>query len=273
MHTSYVYIYIYIYILISKLQAYGIDGNLMSWIKSFLSNRRQRVCVRGSFSDWSQVISGVPQGSVLGPILFIMHINDLFEQIQSSLWTFADDTKIYRPILTIEDQNILQNDLDVFTQWNKTWQGVLNISKCKHLSLGRPSVGGTYTLKNDLENVIIQQTRKERDLGVTFTDDFKFSKHINLLIHKANKMLGIIYRSFQHLTPTVFHMLYVSLVRPHLDYASAVWNPHLLKDIRALEAVQRRATRMVPKFDTMSYIERLTFLNLPSLYYRRKKWT
>ena len=190
--------------LISKLQAYGIDGNLLSWIKSFLSNRRQQVCVRGSFSDWSQVISRVPQGSVLGPIIFIIYINDLSEQIQSSLWTFADDTKIYRPILTIKDQNILQNDLDVFTQWNKTWQGFLNISKCKHLSLGSPSVGGTYTLKNDLENVIIQQTREERDLGITFTDDFKFSKHINFSIHKANKILGIIYRSFQHLTPLYF---------------------------------------------------------------------
>ena len=86
----------------------------------------------------------------------VTYINDLSEQIQSSLWTFADDTKICQPILTIEDQNILQNDLDVLTQWNKTWQGFLNISKCKHLSLGSTSVGGTYTLKNDLENVIIQ---------------------------------------------------------------------------------------------------------------------
>ena len=256
--------------LISKLQAYGIDGNLPSWINSFLSNRRQRVCVRGSFSEWSQVISGVPQGSVLGPILFILYINDLSEQIQSSLWTFADDTKIYRPILTTEDQNILQKDLDIFTQWNKTWQGFLNISKCKHLSLGGPSTNRTYTIKNDLEDVIIQQTREERDLGITFTNDF-FSKHINLSIHKANKMLGIVYRSFQHLTPTIFRMLYVSLVRPHLDYALVVWNPHLLKDIRALEAVQRRATRMVPQFGTMTYVERLTFLNLPSLYYRRRR--
>ena len=131
-----------------------------------------------------------------------------------------------------------------------------NISKCKYLSLGSPSVGRTYTFKNDLEYVIIQQTREERDLGITFTDDFKFSKHINLLIYKANKMLGIIYRSFQHLTPTVFRMFYVSLIRPHLDYASAVWNPYLLKDIRALEAIQQRATRMVPKFDTMSYVTR-----------------
>ena len=121
----------------------------------------------------------MPQGSVLGPILFILYINDLSEQIQSSLWTFADDTKIYRPILTTEDQNILQKDLDIFTQWNKTWQGFLNISKCKHLSLGGPSTNRTYTIKNDLEDVIIQQTREEHDLGITFTNDFKFSKHIS----------------------------------------------------------------------------------------------
>ena len=139
------------------------------------------------------------------------------KQIQSSFWTFAGDTKIYQRILIIEDQNILQNDLDIFTQWNKTWQGFLNVSKCKHLSLGSPLVGRTYTFKNDLENVIIQQTREERALGLTFTDDFKFSKHINISIHKANKMLGIIYQSFQHLTPIVFRMLCVSLVRPHLD--------------------------------------------------------
>ena len=85
-------------------------------------------------------------------------------------------------------------------------------------------------------------------------------------------MLGIVYQSFEHLTPTIFHMLYVfSLVRPHLDYASVVWNPHFLKDIRALEAVQRRATIMVPQFGTMTYVERLTFLNLPSLYYRCRR--
>ena len=88
-----------------------------------------------------------------------MYINDLSEQIQSSIWTFADDTKIYRPILTTEDQNILQNDLDIFTQWNKTWQGSLNISKCKHLSLGGPSVSRTYTIKNELEKMLIREKR------------------------------------------------------------------------------------------------------------------
>ena len=94
----------------------AIHANLLTWIHNFLNNRRQRVCVRRSFSDWSQVISGVPQGSILDPILFIIYINDLSDHIQSSLWTFADDTKIYQPNLTSDDHHILQNDLD--TLWN-----------------------------------------------------------------------------------------------------------------------------------------------------------
>ena len=100
--------------------------------------------------------------------------------------------------------------------------------KCKHLSLGGPSTNRIYTIKNDLENVIIQQTREERNLGITFTNDLNI---YNLSIRKANKMLGIVYRSFQHLTPTIFCMLYVSLVRPHLDYASVVWKHWLFKDV------------------------------------------
>ena len=123
-------------------------------------------------------------------------------------------------------------------EWNRTWHGFVNISKCKHLSIGDTSNVRPYTLTNDSENVTIQQANEECDLGITFTNDFKFSKHINLSVHKANKMLGIIYPGFCHLTPTVFRMLYTSLVRPHLDYASIIWNPHLLKDIRTLEAVQ-----------------------------------
>ena len=173
--------------------------------------------------------------------------------------------------LTSNDQKILQNDLDIFMEWNRTWQRFLNISKCKHLSLGGSWNGSTYTLMVDLENAPIQQTNEECDLGITFTNDFKFSKHINLSICKANKMLGIMYHSFHILTPTVFHMLYISLVRPHLDYVSIIWNTHLLKDIRALEAIQRWATWLVSQFSGMTYVKRLTSLNLPSLYYRHKQ--
>ena len=150
--------------LISKLQAYGIDGNVLSWIYNFLRNRTQRVCVRGTYSNVSTVISGVPQGSVLGPILFIVYINDLYDHIKSSLWTFADDTKIYRSILSDVDHTMLQNDLDYFMQWNKTWQRSLNISKCKYLSLGSsdgsPS-GGSYTLTVDSDDIEIQECSEE----------------------------------------------------------------------------------------------------------------
>ena len=143
----------------------------MTCIHNLLNNRRQRVCVRGLFSDWFQIISGVPQGSVLGPILFIIYINDLSDHIQSSLWTFADDTKIYRSILTSDDHHILQNDLDAFMEWKRTWQGFVNISKRKHLSIGDTSNVRSYTLTIDSENVTIQQANEECDLGITFTND------------------------------------------------------------------------------------------------------
>ena len=146
--------------LISKLQAYGIDDNVLLWIYNFLRNRTQRVCVRGTYSNVSPIISSVPQGSVLGPILFIVYINDLSDHIQSSLWTFADDTKIYHPILSDVDHTMLQNDFNYFMQWNKTWQGSLNNPKCKYLSLGSsdgsPS-GGSYTLTVDSDNIEIQE--------------------------------------------------------------------------------------------------------------------
>ena len=113
--------------------------------------------------------------------------------------------------------------------------------------------GGSYTLTVDSDGIEIQECSEERALGVTFSSNFKFSKHINLSIMKTNRMVGIIKRTFLHLTPTVFCILYISLVRPHLDYASIIWNPYLLMDVRALEAVQRHATKMVPDLSRLTY--------------------
>ena len=145
--------------LISKLQAYDSDGNVLSWIYNFLRNRTQRVCIRGTYSNVSPVFSGVPQGSVLGPILLIVYINDY---IQSCLWTFADDTKIYHPILSDVDHTMLQNDLVYFMQWNKTWQGS---SRCKYLSLGSSdgsSSGGSYTLTVDSDDIEFRNIVKNK---------------------------------------------------------------------------------------------------------------
>ena len=121
--------------LISKLSSYGINGLLLKWIKDFLDNRRQRVCVRGSHSNWSSVTSGVPQGSVLGPILFIIYVNDLPEVVTSNLWMFADDSKIYRTITSDEDINRLQEDLHNISIWCSKWLMTLNLDKCKCMSV------------------------------------------------------------------------------------------------------------------------------------------
>ena len=128
-----------------------------------------------------------------------VYVNDLSDHMQSFLWTFADNTKIYHPILSDVDHTMVQNDLHYFMQWNKTWQESLNIPKCKYLSLGTsdgsPS-GGSYTLTVDSDNIEIQKCSEERDLGVAFSSKFKFSKHINLSIMKANRMVGIIKHTF-----------------------------------------------------------------------------
>ena len=111
--------------LMNKLKAYGIQGNVYTWIQNFLSNRKQRVSVHGSYSDWTNVLSGVPQGSVLGPTLFIIYVNDLPGNILSSLGLFADDTKIYCPIFLPADIDMLQQDLNSLVEWCGTWLSFL----------------------------------------------------------------------------------------------------------------------------------------------------
>ena len=255
--------------LLSKLKAYGIAGSVLNWITDFLSNRRQRVNIKGSYSDWSSVTSGVPQGSVLGPLLFIIYINDLPESVQSYTAIFADDTKLYRPIINAEDSNILQSDLDLLIEWCKVWLMNFNYSKCKHLPFGHNSPSRHYTMGSGTALHQICTVDEENDLGIMFSRNFKFKSHIHKMVQKANKVLGVINRTFKYLDPNIMRLLYTSLVRPHLDYASNIWNPYLLEDMRTIEKLQRRATKLIPSLKQCTYQERLSALNLPSLQYRR----
>ena len=164
-------------------------------------------------------------GSVLGPLLFIVYINDLPETVQSNIAIFADDTKLYRSIISPDDSTILQSDLDLLVEWCKVWQMNFNFSKCKHLPLGRNSPPRQYTMGSGNEIHQISSINEENDLGITYTCDFKFRSHIRKIAQKANKVLGIIKRTFKYLEPDIMRLLYISLVRPHLDYASNIWNP------------------------------------------------
>ena len=242
--------------LLKKLKGYGIDGKILEWIKSFLQNRTQSVKVNGIFSNVASVKSGVPQGSVLGPILFILYINDLPDVIQSDVLLFADDTKIFRSIRSAKDAKLLQSDIDALSRWSQDWLINFNLEKCHVLMMGkfeRIKHVERYKLdKHELEHVF-----EEKDLGVIFDSELKFEEHISAKVQKANAIAGLIRRSFTYLDGQLFKKLFSSFVRPHLEYACAVWSPFLKKNITAIENVQRRGTKLIDGFFNLTYDERL----------------
>ena len=125
--------------LLQKLSAYGIRGKVLEWIADFLSDRKMQIMVRSEYSEWFDVISGVLQGSVLGPILFLIYVNDILETVNSNVKMFADDTKIFRTLKNKSDSEILQADLDNLSEWSNRWCLTFNTSKCKRVHISRQS--------------------------------------------------------------------------------------------------------------------------------------
>ena len=257
--------------LISKLLNYGISGKLLTWIESFLSNRRQRVVLGDTVSDWSAVTSSVPQGSVLGPTLFILYINDLVDIIKNRSILYADDTKIICPVASAEERDMLQGDINNIVDWTNTWLMRLNIDKCKVMHIGRNNQNYQYTMNDYITSLPtpLETTKSEKDLGIILTDDLKANKQCIAAAAKANHQLGLLKKAFVSRDKFLWKKLYVAYVRPHLEYAVAAWNPHCKKDIKLLEKVQRRATKIAPELRHLSYLERCTILDLSTLSKRR----
>ena len=256
--------------LIAKIEACGIKEPVSGWIRDFLVGRRQRVKVNGSLSSWAEVSSGVPQGSVLGPVLFVIFINDMPDVAKNICSMYADDTKLYGPIRNTKDHESLQNDLDKLVEWSNTWQLRFNEDKCKVLQLGNKNMHHKYDMKRkDNTRVILESSEVEKDLGVHIDKDLKFSKHVEVQVNKANKILGLIRRSYEFLNGETMKMLFIALVRPHLEFANSVWSPRFEKDKILIEGVLRRATRCVPGMKDLNYTERLELLKIPSMSYRR----
>jgi hypothetical protein len=253
--------------LIKKVEVFGIQGNLLKWIVSFLTDRRQRVRVNEALSDWAPVTSGIPQGSVLGPTLFLIFINDLPGVVQATTALFADDTKVFKPVLNQEDANSLQEDLDALHIWSTKWQLPFNESKCKTIHYGRTNPQTKYKIGD----TIIGNDTEEKDLGVNFDPSLNISRHHDLTTSKANSRLGIIRRTFRQLKPKPFLQLYKTLVRPVIEYCAVVTNPVLKRDEDRLEKIQRRATKLVTGTEGKTYSERLVELKLDSLEHRRKR--
>jgi ribonuclease P/MRP protein subunit RPP40 len=256
--------------LIKKLHSYGFSGQILRWVKAFISERTQVVRVNGATSHAAQVLSGVPQGSVLGPVLFVIYVNDMPARVSSSIRLYADDTKLYRPISSPSDAQALQDDLSSLETWSDEWLLKFHPEKCTMLRIGtKKSPLSTYTMHHEGGRVALKWEVTEKDLGILIDEKLTFHEEVNSRVKKANSIVGIIRRSFTHLDEKMFTTLFKALVRPHLEYAVAVWNPHLKKDTNSIEAVQRRATKLIPGFRDLTYQQRLHRLNLPSLEFRR----
>ena len=229
--------------LLHKLNYYGISGPTLYWIKSFLSDRTQHVSINGSHSALANVTSGVPQGSVLGPVLFLLYINDITNQIQSNIRLFADDSIVYREIRSPADHQILQMDIQMLTDWSKKWQMNFNTSKCHLLTIThkpKPSEF-TYTISNQP----ISRVNSHPYLGVTIDAKLSWSKHIQGTASKSAKTLGLLKRTLYPAKPKVREAAYNMLVRPKLEYGSIAWSPHTQNNIDTLEKIHRSAARFV----------------------------
>ena len=249
--------------LLQKLSAYGIEGKVLCWIADFLSDRKMRIMVRGEYSEWVDVISGVPQGSVLGHILFLSYVNDIPETVNCSIKMFADDTKLnvllnlFRTVKTIDDCNILQNDLNTLSQWTNDWLLSFNVDKCKVMHIGKNNPKLDYTMRTENENRMLIETSEENDLGVWITNDLKHEKQVIAASQRAMAVLRSVRRAFVRFDIETFSIIYTSYIRPHLEYCIQAWSPYYAKYILLLEKVQRRATKLVWGLKELSYEERL----------------
>lgn len=254
--------------LLMKLENLGFTGRLLEWISDFLVGRRQRVVVGEKESDVVPVNSGVPQGSVLGPILFTIFLNDLSSKSDNvKINKFADDVKLHSAIRQHSNSHTLLNELDVLKNWSNLWQLPISDNKCKVFHIGNKNQLYDYSLSgSNLEHLT-----KVKDLGVWFTSDLKSTNHCNAVIKLATQRAAIIRRCFTSGDVSTLIWAFKVYVRPIVEYASPVWSPFLRGDIDRLERVQRKFTKSLPGFRDKSYETRLKMLKLDSLELRRAK--
>ena len=255
--------------LLAKLDYYGVRGKNPKWVSAFLSGRTQSVSVNGTVSHPLPVTSGVPQGSVLGPVLFLTFINDISQNITSSIRLFADDAVIYREISSPAKHVLFQKDLDTLSEWANSWQMHFNVSKCYFMSIStkRDLSYFDYTMNNSK----LTRVPSHKYLGVTVDGRLSWSEHITKVSAKASQTLSLIKRTLYPCKPEVKANAYKTLVRPKLEYAAQVWSPHSSKGIHKIERVQRAAARFVLNDHrrTSSVTSMLERLNWPSLETRR----
>ena len=256
-------------LLFHKLSHYGIQGTLLSWLNSFLNDRSQYVILENQKSHSTPVLSGVPQGTVLAPLLFLLYINDLPICVRNKIKLYADDVLLYSPIHSTVDCITLQQDLDLLAQWSHTWLMSFNPQKCEFLRVTNKRIPILHTYY--IENTPIKEVLFATYLGVTIDSKLTWNDHTQRIVSKANQINAFLYRNLRHCPSGVKCNCYKSMVRPIVEYASSVWDPHTTTNISKIEAIQKRAARFcLNDFSRYSSVSNmLTTLDLPTLQQRR----
>ena len=247
----------------------GIRGTILKWMRNYLEEREMRTVIRDTSSNWSKVISGVPQGSVLAPIMFQVYINDIQEGVTSYMNLFADDAKLLKIINNKEDCLALQRDIDKIWEWSKKWKLEFNAKKCHVMEMGKSKRRPTFDYKMGRETIL--KSREERDLGIVVQDTLSPEKHINGIFASTYRTLANIRVAFNYMDTNMMKKIITSMIRPKIEYAAVIWSPYKKKDIRKLERIQRAATKMVPELSDCTYEERLKEMALPTLESRRER--
>ena len=230
-------------LLIQKMVTAGIDSHLIAWVQHFLTNRKQRVVIQGRQSESITVSSGVPQGSVVGPKLFLLYINDLPDIVSCKISLFADDTLIFCPVNNLSDFSGFQSNINKISEWSDRWCMSFNVKKTQLLIFNNKSniPHGKYMLKNSEIDEISHATY----LGVVFQNDLKFNLHIENKVNKASKILGLLKRTLYDAPKKTKLLAYTTICRPILEYGSQVWDPHLRTQCHTIERVQNLAIRFI----------------------------
>ena len=257
--------------LVHKCKSYGCKGLLLEFINTYLCNRRQRVNIDGCHSNYGDVSSGIPQGTVDGPLYFDMFFNDATNSVnESQIMLYADDTKLYKSFQKSEGYSAhLQDDIDSFNAWTQSWQLKIHADKSFVLPLG-------FRRDTDLSNYCINNVQLPvvthmKDLGITIDQNLNFSMHCSNIAKSASSRVGLIFRGFSSRSLNFLVKMFINRVRPVLEYNCEVWSPHMLKDIDLLEGVQRSYTKRISGIEHLPYSERLKICKLESLELRRLK--
>lgn len=253
-----------------KIRNLGLNERTTDWIEEFLNSRCQSVKLKDYVSKPTRVTSGVPQGSVLGPLLFLVYINDIASNISSSIRLFADDCVIYKKITCMADVAELQSDLSRLKEWCSNWQMEINVEKTKHLKFTNISSACSNSYK--INDIVIEKVTSFKYLGVILTSDLSWAAHIEHVTNKAFKKLGLLKRRLHFSNKDTRLHAFKSLIRPSLEYASIIWHPHLTGLTNMLEMVQNKAARFVTssysRFISVSSLK--AELDLATLVMRRR---